>query len=119
MADWYKCTGGIWCDLFKLDLSDEYVKEINGVFIVWSGKTERSILVIGEGNISLELKKLKSNLAIKAFAHHGVQVTWCELSSMKRAGTAAYLSNLLSPKMRSANTGSIPIKINLPWESDS
>lgn len=115
--DWHKCTGKVWCDLFKLDLDHKYLRDANGVFIIWTeSEGRRNIMRVGEGNISDELKKVKRELAFQAFQHLGLKVSWSEMSSMKRKGAVIFLVNELKPKMQNDVPSGIPVKVEIPWD---
>lgn len=112
---WYKCKGGVWCDLFQLDLEHEYLQGIEGVYVIWSGIDNKSTLKIGSGMIAQKLMKETQDLAVQAFSHLGVYVSWAEVSSFKRDGYMVYLFNELNPKLPVQVPTAIPFKINLPW----
>ena len=116
---WNRCSGGIWCELFKLNLDHDYFASLDGVYIVWyEKKGEIVCLNVGYGNIVRELKKLKSDIAVKAFAEHGLYVTWSNLSKAQQLGTTIYLAKTLSPKISSVLPKALPLKINLPWDDE-
>jgi len=116
---WNKCKGGIWCELFKLNIDHEYFAALEGVFILWyEKKGEILTLNVGSGNIVRELKKLKTDLAVKAFAEHGLYVTWAEIASTQQNGVLVYLSRNLMPKFQSPLPKALPIKIPLPWDDE-
>lgn len=116
-VDWFKCKGGVWCNLFKLDLNHQYLEDINGIFIVWTGVDTISVLQVGSGNIQKELIKIKNDIAMKAFSHLGLYVSWAEVSSIKRSGMELYMIRELNPKMQRTEPNAIPLKVNLPWEA--
>ncbi len=118
MLLWYKCKGDIWCDLFKVDLDHPSIRNTTGIYIVWYEQgSSRKVLRVGMGNIFTEINKLQKDLTYKAFAAHGVSVTWADAPIMKRAGVATYFINTLSPAiLGDAIPRSIPIKENLPWD---
>jgi len=120
MLEWYKCKGDVWCDLFKVDLNHPSIKNTAGVFIVWYGKgDQRKVLRVGQGNIYQELIKLQNDLTFKAFASHGVMVSWASVPPLKRPGVLMFLINSLSPALLGdAPPRAIPIKENLPWEEN-
>lgn len=113
---WYKCKGDIWCDLFKLDMDHEVLRKAEGVFIIWTGASERKVLKVGSGSIRSMLMTAKSDIAIHAFANIGVFVTWTEITAIKRSGVELYLINNLKPLVVNFTPKAIPIKIKLPWE---
>lgn len=113
-VEWYKCSGGIWCDLTKLDLEHKYLQGFDGVFILWSGSNPKSVIKIGEGNVPKEFSELKKDLAVMAFSHLGLFVTWAEVPGSKREGVINFLAGELKPKFK-VDSKSKPVKVNLPW----
>lgn len=116
---WLKCQGNVWCDLYKLDLSNEYVKQIEGIFVIWTGDLPKKVLRIGSGNISRELTSLKRELQFQAFKHHGLFVSWADVSALQRNGAIVYLIEELMPTLQKEQPTGIPFKINLPWDEVS
>lgn len=116
-ADWYRCHGHVWCELFKVDLNHKYLRESSGVFVIWTGSDDNpSVLKVGCGPIPKRLSEIKKELAIQAFKHLGLFVSWTEMSSIKQKGVELYLINELTPKMQDEVPKAIPVKINLPWD---
>ncbi len=115
-ADWYRCKGSDWCDLYKIDINHPTLSELKGVYIIWAGKdATRKILKVGYGKISTEIYKIRDEIIIKAFKSHGVKVTFASVPEDQSKAIAIYLNKLLLPTISyNAPTG-IPIKINLPW----
>ena len=116
IIEWYKCRGGVWCELFKLDLTHKYLDTNDCVYVIWSGMTTRNILKVGSGNIKNEFAKQKKELAIMAFQHHGVYVAWAEVPSGRKNGIEHYLYEKLSPKLPSSAPKGLKTKVNLPWD---
>jgi hypothetical protein len=115
-AKWLRCKGNVWCDLYKLDLKNEYVKTIEGVFVVWTGDIPKKVLRVGTGNISRELFKIKNEFTIRAFQHLGVKVSWAQISPMSRNGALVYLYRELLPSMQPEVPKGVPMTINFPWD---
>lgn len=113
---WLKCKGNVWCDLFKLDLSNEYVKQLEGIYVVWTGDLPKKVLRVGSGYISRELFKIRNELSFQAFKHLGLNVSWAQLSALQRKGALVYLYEELLPSMQKDIPSGIPFKINLPWD---
>ena len=113
--DWYKCKGNVWCELFKLDLSHKYLSGLTGVYIIWSGTGEKSCLRVGYGDIQKELLKHSKDIAMNAFSHLGVYVTWAEVSAFKRKGVVSFLHQSLDPKFVEEEPKSSPVAVDLPW----
>lgn len=112
-AHWYRCEGSVWCELNKVDLEHELMK-CSGVYIIWAGKSDRAFLRIGNGTINKELKKHKGDLALQAFEHLGLFVTWAEVSSFKRKAVHVYLAEQLNPKFDDNRPNGKGTEIELP-----
>jgi hypothetical protein len=114
-VDWYKCQGNIWCELNKIDADHKYLKGVDGLMIIWSGK-EKSILKVSKGKISNMIKENKADIAIQAFAHLGLFVTWTDdVPMLKKASVYNFLVNKLNPKFMEVEAGKSQTEINLPW----
>ncbi len=118
MSIWYRCKGGVWCEFQKLDINHEYLKNLEGVYVIWTGMKDRKVLRVGSGNIRAQLLALKKDIAIQAFSHLGLYVTWAEVGSIRRAGVETYLFNNLKPSFMSYTPSAIPIKIVYPWDEE-
>jgi hypothetical protein len=115
---WYKCKGGIWCELQKLDLTHKHLQDMKGVYVMWVEKgANKSVIKVGNGSIATELEKSKRELAIMAFFSHGLKVSWAEVSSLKMKNIHRYLVNKLEPKITENTPDSTPVECNLPWEA--
>ena len=114
-VDWYHCKGGFWCELNKIDLNHPHLDDISGVYIIWCGTSERSVLRIGAGNIRAELYKNRFDIAIQAFTRLGIYVTWAEVPPDKRNGVEYYLIKELIPKFTKLPAKQGAVKVNLPW----
>jgi hypothetical protein len=114
-VDWYKCQGNIWCELNKIDADHKYLKGVDGIMIIWSGK-ERSILKVSKGKISMLIKQNKTDIAIQAFAHLGVYVTWTDdVPMLKKNNVYSFLVGKLKPKFVDEEATKSPVEVNLPW----
>ncbi len=114
--EWIKCRGGEWCELNRLDLSHKNLKNIDGVFILWYGKDDRTILRTGNGRIATLLLENREDIAIQAFSKYGLYVTWALVPMFKRKGVEIYLSKTLNPKIKDDLPKGRPVKVNLPWD---
>lgn len=120
ILEWNKCKGDIWCDLFKLDLEHEYIVGVHGVYVLWHGDSGNyTPLKVGYGEINNELFVDRKDLAIQAFSHLGVKVSWAEVQGMKRKGVYAWLKNKLNPKIITDLQAGSPIECNLPWDDNA
>jgi hypothetical protein len=115
LLEWYKCRGGVWCELNKIDLDHKYIRKLEGVYVIWSGRQERKILRVGSGNIRSELTNNKKDLSILAFFHLGVYVSWAEVDS-KENNIVTYLTTKLGPTIEVKLPNAQPISVNLPWD---
>lgn len=115
--DWFQCTGAIWCELNKLDITHKYVKSITGVYILWYDVQKTEIVKVGHGKIKDELLKDRKELAIQAFAKYKVKVTWADVSKSKLEQVHAYLEDILKPTISDDNLDKTKkIEVNLPFE---
>ncbi len=114
---WYKCQGDVWCELNKVDLTTKEMKSLTGVYVIWSGKSasNRLVLRVGSGNIVEELARHKRDLAMMAFFHLGVYVTWAEIPALKRRNVQFYLTTALRPKFEDKVPDLNPVQVNTPW----
>jgi len=115
---WFRCTQGVWCNLYKLDLTHKLLQGLDGVYVIWSdnGK-EKKVLIIGEGEIAPELIALKKDIAMQAFQHIGVYVTWAEVPAFRKNSVANYLTHLLKPKMLGGDAQGSKTKVNSPFDN--
>ncbi len=114
-VEWYKCQGDIWCDLNKVDADHKYLKGVDGIMIIWSSK-DRNVLKVDIGKISNLIKENKADIAIQAFAHLGLFVTWTDdVPMLKKNQVYSYLVTELKPKFLDEPAKKSPLAINLPW----
>lgn len=113
--DWYKCEGDIWCDLEKVDAANKLFNQLDGVYVIWIGSLNRTVLRIGHGNIRSQISANKNDLAVRAFSHLGVYITWCKVSENNQKGIHAYLSKTMFPKIMDNVPKVNQIEVNLPW----
>jgi hypothetical protein len=113
-VEWVMCKGNIWCELNKIDAHHKNLEDEKGVYIIWSGRDQKSVLRIGHGLISDEIIKNQKDIAIHAFLQYGVFVTWCPVG-FRKEGVVAFLQNLLKPKFSDNRSTASAVKVNLPW----
>lgn len=115
-VEWHKCHGNIWCNIFKVDSQHKNIRGFNAQYILWSGKFqgEQNTLVVGYGDISKAVEKYREDIAIKAFEHLGVFITWADIPSSKRKQIHNYLLRKLSPTMTKEKMKGGELEINLP-----
>jgi len=115
--EWFKCKGGVWCNIFKLDLTHELIRGVDGIFLIWTGSDkQRKILMVGTGKIDIELEKLRNDLSLQAFQHLGVFVSWTEVPAFRRNAIETFLLTELKPSMNTPREGGGGTKVNMPWD---
>ncbi len=115
--NWTKCKGGVWCDLFKLNVNHPTFSEMQGIYILWIEKDNiRKVLKIGYGVMSEELNNAKNDLAIQAFRYIGTPMTFAPVDEDFANGILTYLHKMVVSQMsRPPKELTHPIKVNLPW----
>ncbi len=115
-VDWHKCLGEIWCNLYRIDANHKNLAGFNGIYIIWSGKFEgeRNILLVGYGDIRKVINQYKEDIAVKAFEHLGVFISWADIPYSKRKSAINYLISTLSPKMSTKIEKVGENEVNLP-----
>lgn len=115
-VSWVKCKGGVYCDLFKLDVTHKNLADLDGVYIIWTGaESNRRVLRVGCGDIQTEFIRLRKDLAMQAFQHLGAQVTWTLVDPSKHHNIMAFLIQKYNPSIIENNKIAKPIEINLPF----
>lgn len=114
-VDWYKCQGNVWCELNKIDAEHKYIKGLDGIIIIWSGE-DKNVLKVAKGNVSSEIKKNKEDIAVQAFSHLGLFVTWTDdVSMFNKSNVYSFLINKLKPKFVEDEPKKSGEEVNLPW----
>ena len=115
-VEWHKCTKGNWYNIYKIDANHRNIKGFIGQYIVWSGSTEaeRTILIVGYGDIKKSILQFRKDIAIKAFEHLGVFITWCDIPNSLKKNIHNYLVKTLNPKMTTNTEGGKEEPIELP-----
>ncbi|MDC1068335.1 hypothetical protein OAQ99_04175 [Candidatus Kapabacteria bacterium] len=119
--EWYKCKDVGWCDLFKVDIDHEFIKESEGIFICWTGTTiddSLTTIVVGQGYIYDLIIDLREDQAMEAFKHKGVFVTWSRVSSYKMNGIELFLREKLKPLFKGESISGWKKEVNIPWDQD-
>lgn len=117
--EWFKCKGNVWCELKKIDLNHKYLSGIKGVYVIWYGEKNRTVLRVGSGNIQTSLIGNRNDIAVMAFASKKVFVSWAEVSMLSRSNVHAYLAQKLNPKFKDDYPDKSPTEVNLPWDAKS
>ena len=94
---------------FRLDTAFEGIHtDIVGVYIIWTGSDNRTILKVGSGIIKDRFRKHLSDPEIQAYRYDGLYVTWTVISPSfkpgrkpdgKERGIEKFLGWLLNPKL--------------------
>ena len=112
---WFKCKGRVWCELNKVDADHPNLEGVKGVYIIWRGEKEHSVLRINHGTIVKEIMKNKKDHAIIAFSRFGVYVTWAAVPEEYIKNVHSYLDKILNPIIKDEAPNSMPLEVNLPW----
>lgn len=107
---WIKCTGNVWCDFHKLNLSHEHFDNLSGVYVIWSGKIT---VRVGSGVIRDRIADHRNDQHILAFPN--LMVAWAQVNRNQMLGVEKYLSDILQPKVGERFPNVAPIIVNLPW----
>ena len=107
---WTKCQGDIWCDFFKLNLEHPHFNNLNGVYIIWSGK---QVIRVGSGNIKERIAAHRNDLEITTFPD--LKVVWAKVDELNLKGVEKFLSESLNPLISERFPNDIPIPVNFPW----
>lgn len=128
---WQKCTDYPfwgWCQ-FNSDLLDDPRLEhrlntpygvlranIVGVYIIWAGSDNRTILKVGSGRIKDRLRVHIRDPNVQAYKPQGLYVTWTSFLFVdeKQKGIETFLGILLNPKLTQRLPDVDPIWVNLP-----
>ena len=139
---WEKCNSypslGRWCRLDS-DLLDDPRLEIRqgrnlsrfdtrigipGVYIIWAGINNRTILKVGSGIIKNRLRNHLNDPKVQAYKHSGLYATWASFLCIddnqddKKRGVERFLGLILNPKIGERFPADVdPIMVNLPaWD---
>ena len=105
-----------WCQLDSDLINDPRLNtafegihtDIVGVYIIWTGSNNRTILKVGSGIIKDRFRKYLSAPEVQAYNYEGLYVTWTLISPSfkpegkldgKERGVEKFLGWLLSPKL--------------------
>jgi len=116
-VDWVRSQEALWHNFLNINLRDLYYERTEGVYIIWHGGHEPTVVTIGHGAIWDRLIAHRLDPHILHYQRHGLFVTWTQLPPDHRDGVVKYLSQVLTPR----NECSVPeceqIGVNLPWEA--
>ena len=96
---------------------------ITGVYIIWAGTDNRTILKVGSGIIKDRLQAHLKDPQVQAYKHRGLYVTWApflfvDRSLDKQRDVERFLGVLLNPKLTERLPNNVDaIWVNLPeWD---
>jgi hypothetical protein len=100
---------------FSLIEAGDVSRSINGVYLVYhDGNPERPVL-IGDGNISEQLRALSRDPDLMIFSILGLlRATWAAVPERYVDGVKNFLVGELEPIIRSSMASTAPIPVNLP-----
>lgn len=138
---WQKCNDfpflGRWCSIDSDILndprlvmrlgSDFYGRDVSigitGVYIIWAGMSNRTILKVGSGTIKNRFEEHLNDPKIQAYKHRGLYATWASFLFVdqavnKQRGVERFLGNFLKPVLGERFPANVdPIWVNLPaWD---
>ena len=109
---WGTCNeDGHWCDLLRLNLTNDLFKDLKGVYIIWS---DEQVVRLGSGIIKDRIAAHRKNKDITAY-NKNLKVTWAKVNTNQMEGVEKYLADTLKPAIGDAFPGRTPILVNLPW----
>ena len=64
--DWCKCILGSRCRLKLINLNNEYFDDLIGIYVIWSGNDEKTIVNVGQGKIRDKLIEMQLNKKVQS-----------------------------------------------------
>lgn len=120
--DWFRCKEVGWCELLKINIDNDYVKESIGVYVCWTGSeidNTSKMLKVGQGFIHDIILELRKNESILAFEAKGVYFTWARCATYNLERVEVFLHNHFKPILANPNLPrSRPKKVNPPWDEE-
>ena len=137
---WQKCNYNLfWCQLTPDLLNDPRLEsqldtafgvirfDISGVYIIWAGINNRTILIVGSGIIKDRLREHLGNSKVQAFRSSGLYATWAPITpsirpgeklDARQRGIERYLGVILNPRLVKRLPNNVDfINVNLPmWD---
>ena len=120
--NWFRCESVGWCDLDKVNIRSQTLKDIEGVYVLWTGTTiddTRKVISVGQGMIIKIILGMRKSLEVKAFSQTGLYITWAELPPYRLNSVEVYLDKKLNPVIKNEDLPTVsPKQINLPWDGE-
>ena len=140
-VQWQKCNDypflGRWCRLDSDILNDPRLEihlgrnlygfnnsiRVMGVYIIWAGMRNRTILKVGSGIIKNRFEEHLNDPKVQAYKHRGLYATWASFLFVDKAvdkqrSVERFLGNFLNPVLGERFPANVdPIWVNLPaWD---
>lgn len=115
ILNWIKCGGQQWCDFLKLSLDHPHFNNLEGVYIIWHGGSNASVVRVGQGVIRERLMVHREDPAILKYKDFNLFATWAAVSTLYRDGVERYLAEKWNPKVGDKFPDSPAIEVNSPW----
>ena len=140
-VQWQKCNDypslDRWCSLDSDILNDPRLEihlgrnlygldksiRVMGVYIIWAGMRNRTILKVGHGIIKNRFEEHLNDPKVQAYKHRGLYATWdsflfVDKAVEKQRGVERFLGNFLNPVLGERFPANVdPIWVNLPaWD---
>ena len=108
---WVKCSGGVWCELERLNLSTVMG---SGVYVIWAGNRW---VYVGQGDIASRLQERRNDGRVSDYRNSGrLMVAWATLPAGQMDGVERYLADTLTPAVGERHPIALPIPVNLPGQ---
>ncbi|NOR44520.1 MAG: hypothetical protein GQ534_02955 [Candidatus Delongbacteria bacterium] len=114
---WNKCENDMEYKLESVDLNDKHFDDLSGVYVIWTNVNDRSVIRVGQGNISKWLYKHRNDPNIIKYKKDGtLLVSWAAVPDGLQEGVEAYLAHKLRPLEGVRFPIDCLIPVNLPGE---
>ena len=110
---WGKCVSGRWCQLNKVDLSNELFNDVAGVYLIWRGSDAKTVYV-GQGDIRNRLARRRDDPRIQAYSESVLYATWASVPAEQMDGVEVYLAEVCEPLVGERWPEATPISVNPP-----
>lgn len=115
VLSWVKCVGSVWCKLSAVNLDHEHFDDMVGVYVIWHGGDNPSVVYVGQGMIKDRLRSHRTDERIQEYANLDLYVTWAKVEPAKRDGVERHLQDRWSPIVGDRYPDVDPIEVNSPW----
>lgn len=113
--NWNKCNGDQWCNLIKLNLDHPHFNNLEGVYIIWHGAPNPTVVRVGQGIIRDRLRTHREDPLILIYKEKDLYVTWAAVDFRYRDGIERYLAEKWHPKVGTKFPDVQPTQVNSPW----